>query len=345
MRSVALAVLAAVGAMAVPAQAQEADQQEQQEMAAPTRQERIERQVAAPEHRAERQAQRVERQAQRAERPQRAEYQATTASQDPPAAGGGGGWNRDGNGWQSRGEVRQQQGSVRDGSWGSQRAPDGRRYGRNWNNGGAVTPPPPTENVATPSVPQPESVEQWRGRGEARNGADWANGRNRTYSDPNRTGTYQGDRNRSGENWRDRQGDRQGTYRDGRSAHNYRDWHDQNHERNRYASGSKDHRRWDHNNWRRDNRYNWSGYRTQHRDLFRAGRYYSPYNNYSYSRLSIGFFLNRGFYGQNYWINDPYQYRLPEAYGPYRWVRYYDDALLVDIYSGEVVDVIHDFFW
>ena len=31
--------------------------------------------------------------------------------------------------------------------------------------------------------------------------------------------------------------------------------------------------------------------------------------------------------------------------GPYRWVRYYDDALLVDIYSGEVVDVIYDFFW
>ena len=31
--------------------------------------------------------------------------------------------------------------------------------------------------------------------------------------------------------------------------------------------------------------------------------------------------------------------------GPYRWVRYYDDVLLVDIYSGEVVDVIHDFFW
>ena len=32
-------------------------------------------------------------------------------------------------------------------------------------------------------------------------------------------------------------------------------------------------------------------------------------------------------------------------YGPYRWVRYYDDVLLVDVYSGEVVDVIYDFFW
>jgi len=79
--------------------------------------------------------------------------------------------------------------------------------------------------------------------------------------------------------------------------------------------------------------------------LFRAGRYYSPYRSYNYSRVNIGFFLDSGFYGNRYWINDPWQYRLPEVYGPYRWVRYYDDVLLVDIYSGEVVDVIHDFFW
>jgi len=26
-------------------------------------------------------------------------------------------------------------------------------------------------------------------------------------------------------------------------------------------------------------------------------------------------------------------------------VRYYDDVLLVDIYTGEVVDEIRDFFW
>ena len=61
--------------------------------------------------------------------------------------------------------------------------------------------------------------------------------------------------------------------------------------------------------------------------------------------VKFGYFLDELFYGQNYWIADPWQYRLPEVYGPYRWVRYYDDALLVDIYSGEVVDVIYDFFW
>jgi hypothetical protein len=97
--------------------------------------------------------------------------------------------------------------------------------------------------------------------------------------------------------------------------------------------------------WRQDNRYNWQSYRNYNRDIFRLGRYSSPYRGYSYSRLSIGFTLNSLFFGSNYWIDDPWSYRLPEAYGPYRWIRYYDDAVLVDIYSGEVLDVIHDFFW
>ena len=52
-----------------------------------------------------------------------------------------------------------------------------------------------------------------------------------------------------------------------------------------------------------------------------------------------------GYYQPDYWLDDPWQYRLPPVYGPYRWVRYYDDALLVDIYSGQVVDVIDNFFW
>ena len=55
--------------------------------------------------------------------------------------------------------------------------------------------------------------------------------------------------------------------------------------------------------------------------------------------------LDQLLFSQSYWIDDPYDYRLPEAYGEYRWVRYYNDALLVDIYSGEVVDVVYDIFY
>ena len=51
------------------------------------------------------------------------------------------------------------------------------------------------------------------------------------------------------------------------------------------------------------------------------------------------------FFGRNYWISDPYSYRLPPSPPGTQWIRYYDDVVLVDVYSGEVLDVIYDFFW
>ena len=90
---------------------------------------------------------------------------------------------------------------------------------------------------------------------------------------------------------------------------------------------------------------NWRKYREQNRNYYRPGRYYAPYRDRKYSRISIGFSLGSAFFGPRFWINDPWQYRLPAAYGSYRWVRYYDDVLLVDVRNGRVVDVIRDFFW
>ena len=72
--------------------------------------------------------------------------------------------------------------------------------------------------------------------------------------------------------------------------------------------------------------------------------YFDPFG-WNYRRYNVGWRLWPSYYGQDYWLNDPWQYRLPPAYGPYRWVRYYDDALLVNIYTGMVVDVIYNFFW
>jgi len=104
------------------------------------------------------------------------------------------------------------------------------------------------------------------------------------------------------------------------------------------------HQRWDHN-WRRDSRYDWERYRYSNRGLYRPGRYYSPYRGYRYRPISIGIRLGSGFYSHPYWINDPWRYRLPQAYPGTRWVRYFDDVVLVDLYTGQVVDVIYDFFW
>ncbi|WP_295525240.1 RcnB family protein, partial [Novosphingobium sp. Chol11] len=114
---------------------------------------------------------------------------------------------------------------------------------------------------------------------------------------------------------------------------------------NRYGfAGNGGFRAWD-NGWRRDRRYDWYGWRNSHRNFFRGGFYNAPFRGYSYSRLSIGIFLGSAFYDQRYWINNPWDYHLPDAYGPYRWVRYFNDAILVDTFTGEVVDVITNFDW
>lgn len=96
--------------------------------------------------------------------------------------------------------------------------------------------------------------------------------------------------------------------------------------------------------WRRDHRYDWRNYRNQHRSIFRLGVYFDPFG-WNYRRYNIGWRLWPSYYSSNYWLNDPYMYRLPYAPFPYRWVRYYNDALLVNTYTGQVVDVMYDFFW
>ena len=111
-----------------------------------------------------------------------------------------------------------------------------------------------------------------------------------------------------------------------------------------YNNGNKDFR-WN-RDWRRDNRYDWQAYRFSNRNFYRQSRYYDPFGSrYGYQRFSIGIRIGSSYYNDRYWISDPFAYRLPYADGPYRWVRYYDDVLLVDLRSGAVIDVIHDFFW
>jgi len=97
-------------------------------------------------------------------------------------------------------------------------------------------------------------------------------------------------------------------------------------------------------NWRHDGRYDWHNWRNHHRSTFHLGFYYDPFG-WGYQPFGIGWRLWPNYYSSNYWINDPYQYRLPFAPPGTQWIRYYNDALLVDTYTGEVVDVIRNFFW
>jgi Ni/Co efflux regulator RcnB len=98
--------------------------------------------------------------------------------------------------------------------------------------------------------------------------------------------------------------------------------------------------------WRDDHRYDWRGWRDTHRSFYHVGGYRPPYGyGWGYRRFDVGVRIDPVFFAQDYWISDPWYYRLPPAEGPYRWVRYYNDALLIDVYSGMVVDAIPDFFW
>jgi hypothetical protein len=194
------------------------------------------------------------------------------------------------------------------------------------------------------------TAEQWRERRQnrqeghsgvevnraGRDGQQWRDRNNDGRADARPA--WQGNRG----DWQNNRPDRQGSRPDWQNSRP--GWQDGRRDYNGWQSGRGDSRSWD-RGWRSNSRYDWSNYRARNRTVYRLGRYNSPFANYRYSRIGIGYSLNSLFYGQNYWVSDPWQYRLPEVYGPYRWVRYYDDVVLVDIYSGDVVDVIYDFFW
>lgn len=193
---------------------------------------------------------------------------------------------------------------------------------------------------------QPDAPPQIRDRGDA---ARWNRG-DRPQPGMNWRGPERVDRGsldgRAAPNWRD--DDRRGRpdWRDdrGRGGYDQRGWNGQR--------AWNDGRGWDqragswNRGWRNDRRYDWNQYRQANRGAYRLPRYYAPSGwGYGYRRFSVGVSLSSILFSQNYWIDDPYAYRLPDAYGPYRWVRYYDDALLVDVRSGVVVDVVYDIFY
>lgn len=97
-------------------------------------------------------------------------------------------------------------------------------------------------------------------------------------------------------------------------------------------------------NWRNNSKYDWHNHRHHHRSLFHLGFYYDPFG-WNYSPFQVGWRMWPSYYSSRYWINDPWMYRLPYAPPGYRWIRYWDDAVLVDTWSGQVVDVIYNFFW
>lgn len=77
---------------------------------------------------------------------------------------------------------------------------------------------------------------------------------------------------------------------------------------------------------------------------FQAGSYRAP-QGYSYRRWSWGQRLPAVYFGRDYWISDYSSYGLfAPPYGLV-WVRFGPDALLIDEYSGEIVQVDYGVFY
>ncbi len=95
------------------------------------------------------------------------------------------------------------------------------------------------------------------------------------------------------------------------------------------------HRNFDGQAWMRnynaERRYRWQSYRRP------SGWYYR--------RWVFGTILPMMFWTQQYWITDYWQFGLPNAPYGYVWVRYGNDALLVNVQTGYILQVRYGLFY
>ena len=106
---------------------------------------------------------------------------------------------------------------------------------------------------------------------------------------------------------------------------------------------------------RRDDRYDrrddrayrwhdndWSDYRRVNRNLYARGYWQAPFRYYGFRP---GVRITPVYYNPRYVIADPWRYRLPPVAPYLRYVRHYNDVLVVDVRRGVVVRVYNNFYW
>jgi len=95
---------------------------------------------------------------------------------------------------------------------------------------------------------------------------------------------------------------------------------------------------------RQELREDWRDYRRSNPQAFRRGGYQGP-RGYAYRPVQPGYRFQPGYYGQRYWINDWQRYRLARPYAGQRYIRYGNDAVLIDARSGRVIRSYNRFFF
>jgi Ni/Co efflux regulator RcnB len=86
-----------------------------------------------------------------------------------------------------------------------------------------------------------------------------------------------------------------------------------------------------HHNFTAEHRFHW--------------RSYVRPPGWRYHRWTYGEYLPRAFWVRDYWIDDFWMFGLDIPPYGYEWVQYGDDAILVNVYTGEVLEVVYDVFY
>lgn len=209
--------------------------------------------------------------------------------------------------------------------------PDMRRPGR-WtdNDGDDRTNVSPADQADREDRDEARDARRWNGGDVQWDGRRLRDGRGDGQPRGDRDGRRDGDRDGR---W-DRDGRRDGDGRwDGRWSREDRDRWDRN-------DRDRDRRRGDRPYWSQG-RFPFS-YHSQRR--YRAGRWIAPPGFYVRS-WSYGDHLPWGWYGSSYRLNDWFAYGLPWPPPGFDWVRVGPDVLLVDRFSGRVVQVVRMVFW
>lgn len=165
----------------------------------------------------------------------------------------------------------------------------------------------------------------------SQNGQRWNNGQG-----PRPGQSWQGQRNNDRDG-RDGRGDR-----DGRNDRDPR-WNNNGSNNNGWNNNGRD--------WRPDRNQQRPRFdRRHHGQNFRShqryrGYAYRPPSGFYIRSWSYGDLLPRSWWSTQYRLNDWWSYGLPIPPIGYEYVRVGDDVLLVDMFSGRVVQVIYDVFW
>ncbi len=201
--------------------------------------------------------------------------------------------------------------------WRSDRHRGEQRGERTWDRAGDGARRGPASGAAAPDRPEP----RWQGRRD--------NDDRRDLGDRGRDGRWDGDRGGRGPGARDN--DRRGW--DGRWSH-------------------QDRARWDRDDRDRDRRRGDRPYWSQGRYPFSyssprryRGPGWAPPPGFYFRTWSMGDYLPWGWYGASYRLNDWWSYGLPWPPPGYDWVRNGPDVLLVDRFTGRIVQVVRMLFW